>query len=350
MSAVPAQLGFHMPAEWGPHRATWLAWPHQRDDWPGKFAPIPWVYGEIVRHLHRSEEVRILVNDTDGQRQAESVLDNLDLQRNRITFWHIPTDRAWTRDYGPLFLTGGNQASAMVNFAFNGWAKYDNWQRDEAVARQINDKLRQTMWQPEVNGRRVVLEGGSIEVNGAGLLLTTEECLLSDVQQRNPGLTRADYERLFADYLGVRKVLWLGRGIAGDDTHGHIDDLARFVGPRSVVTVVEEDRGDVNFEPLQENLYRLRSMTDMDGRPLEIHTLPMPAPLYFAGQRLPASYANFYIANTCVLVPTFNDPNDRRALTILAALFPERTVVGIHAVDLVLGLGTLHCLTLQEPA
>jgi agmatine deiminase len=349
MSAVPAQLGFHMPAEWGPHRATWLAWPHQRDDWPGKFAPIPWVYGEIVRHLHRSEEVRILVNDTDGQRQAESVLDNLDLQRNRITFWHIPTDRAWTRDYGPLFLTGGNQASAMVNFAFNGWAKYDNWQRDEAVARQINDKLRQTMWQPEVNGRRVVLEGGSIEVNGAGLLLTTEECLLSDVQQRNPGLTRADYERLFADYLGVRKVLWLGRGIAGDDTHGHIDDLARFVGPRSVVTVVEEDRGDVNFEPLQENLYRLRSMTDMDGRPLEIHTLPMPAPLYFAGQRLPASYANFYIANTCVLVPTFNDPNDRRALTILAALFPERTVVGIHAVDLVLGLGTLHCLTLQEP-
>jgi agmatine deiminase len=349
MSAVPAQLGFHMPAEWGPHRATWLAWPHQRDDWPGKFAPIPWVYGEIVRHLHRSEEVRILVNDTDGQRQAESVLDNLDLQRNRITFWHIPTDRAWTRDYGPLFLTGGNQASAMVNFAFNGWAKYDNWQRDEAVARQINDKLRQTMWQPEVNGRRVVLEGGSIEVNGAGLLLTTEECLLSDVQQRNPGFTRADYEQLFADYLGVRKVLWLGRGIAGDDTHGHIDDLARFVGPRSVVAVVEEDRGDVNFEPLQENLHRLRSMTDVDGRPLEIHTLPMPAPLYFAGQRLPASYANFYIANTCVLVPTFNDPNDRRALTILAALFPERTVVGIHAVDLVLGLGTLHCLTLQEP-
>jgi agmatine deiminase len=349
MFAVPSQLGLRMPAEWEPHRATWLAWPHQRDDWPGKFAPIPWVYGEIVRHLHKSEEVRILVNDADGQQQTESVLDNLDLDRSRISFWHIPTDRVWTRDYGPLFLTNGAGASAIVNFAFNGWAKYENWQRDDAVTQQINDKLRQTMWQPERDGRGVVLEGGSIEVNGQGLLLTTEECLLSDVQQRNPSFTRADYERLFADYLGVRKVLWLGRGIAGDDTHGHIDDLARFVGPRSLVTVVEEDRGDVNYEPLQENLHRLRGMTDVDGQPLEIHTLPMPAPLWFAGQRLPASYANFYIANDRVLVPTFNDPNDRRALNILAELFPRRTVIGIHAVDLVLGLGTLHCLTQQEP-
>jgi len=374
MSALPSQLGLRMPAEWEPHRATWLAWPHQRDDWPGKFAPIPWVYGEIVRHLHYSEEVCILVNDADGQWQADLILDNLDLDRSRISFWHIPTDRVWTRDYGPLFLTGGTGVSpvqtsggtgvspvedeggtgvspvgALVNFAFNGWAKYDNWQRDDAVTQQINDKLRRQMWQPEINGRRVVLEGGSIEVNGQGLLLTTEECLLSDVQERNPGFTRADYERLFADYLGARKVLWLGRGIAGDDTHGHIDDLARFVGPRSVVTVVEEDRGDVNYEPLQENLDRLRGMTDVDGQPLEIHTLPMPAPLSFAGQRLPASYANFYIANDRVLVPTFNDPNDRRALNMLAELFPQRTVIGIHAVDLVLGLGTLHCLTQQEP-
>jgi agmatine deiminase len=362
MSPVPSQLGFHMPAEWEPHRATWLAWPHQLDDWPGKFAPIPWVYGEIVRHLHRREDVRILVNDADGQRQAESVLDNLDLDRSRISFWHIPTDRTWTRDYGPLFLTAGGGANAIVNFAFNGWAKYDNWQRDDAVTRQINDKLRRTMWQPSRalgsdlpqplphgRGSDVVLEGGSIEVNGAGLLLTTEECLLSDVQQRNPGFTRADYELLFADYLGIRKVLWLGRGIAGDDTHGHIDDLARFVNPRSIVAVVEEDRGDANYEPLQENLHRLRSMTDVDGQPLAIHTLPMPAPVYFGGQRLPASYANFYLANDCVLVPTFNDSNDRRALNVLAELFPQRTVIGIHAADLVLGLGTLHCLTQQEP-
>jgi agmatine deiminase len=359
MSAVPSQLGFRMPAEWEPHRATWLAWPHQCDDWPGKFAPIPWVYGEIIRHLlgpasrqSASEEVCILVNDADGQRQAEAILDKLDLDRSRISFWHFATDRSWIRDYGPLFLVGGPDHSSvprMVNFAFNGWAKYDNWQRDDAVAQQMNAELRGTMWQPEIGGRRIVLEGGSIEVNGQGLLLTTEECLLSDVQERNPGLTRGDYERLFADYLGVRKVLWLGHGIAGDDTHGHIDDVARFVGPRSVVIGVEEDRGDANYEPLQENLERLRRMTDVDGQPLEIHTLPMPAPLYFAGQRLPASYANFYIANERVLVPTFNDPNDRRALTILAALFPERTVVGVHAVDLVLGLGTLHCLTLQEP-
>ena len=342
-----------MPAEWEPHRATWIAWPHQRDDWPDKFDPIPWTYGEIVRHLHFCEEVRILVNNADGQRQAENVLDKLDLDRGRISFWHVPTDRVWTRDYGPLFLVGGTGLSpvgALVNFAFNGWAKYDNWQCDNEATRKINDKLGRKIWQPEVDGRRVVLEGGSIEVNGAGLLLTTEECLLSSVQERNPGFARADYERLFADFLGVRKVLWLGRGIAGDDTHGHIDDLARFVGPRAVVTVVEEDRGDVNYGPLQENLQRLRGMTDADGQPLEVHTLPMPAPLSFAGQRLPASYANFYIANDRVLVPTFNDPNDRRALTILADLFPERTVIGIHAVDLVWGLGTLHCLTQQEPA
>src|SRR5262249_6344533 len=198
--------------------------------------------------------------------------------------------------------------------------------------------------------RRVVLEGGSIEVNGRGLMLTTEECLLSGVQERNPGLERADLERVFAEYLGVQKVLWLGSGIAGDDTHGHIDDLARFVGPRTVVAVVEEDRAEVNYEPLQDNLQRLRSMRDQDGKRLEVATLPMPAPRTFDGQRLPASYANFYIANDRVLVPTFNDPNDRRALEILAGLFPGRKVVGIHSVDLVWGLGTLHCLTQQQPA
>jgi agmatine deiminase len=349
-SLVPSQLGYRMPAEWERHEATWIAWPHQRDDWPDKFAPIPWVYGEIVRHLHRSEEVRILVNGPRGERNARAVLDKLSLDGGRISFWRIPTDRVWTRDYGPLFLTSPGQNSAVVNFAFNAWAKYPDWQRDNDVTRRILRKLRLQTWQPEVDGRRVVLEGGSIEVNGQGLLLTTEECLLSDVQERNPGFTRQDYERLFADYLGVRKVLWLGRGIAGDDTHGHIDDLARFVGPRTLVMAVEEDQGDANYEPLQENLQRLRGMTDLDGQPLDVHRLPMPAPLYFAGQRLPASYANFYVANDCVLMPTFNDPNDRRALDVLASLFPNRAIVGIHAVDLVLGLGTLHCLTQQQPA
>jgi agmatine deiminase len=349
---VPSQLGFRMPAEWEPHEATWIAWPHQRDDWPEKFVPIPWVYAEIVRHLHHSEEVRILVNGQASERRARAVLDKLSLDPARVSFWRIPTDRVWTRDYGPLFLTSADPASgvAAVDFGFNAWAKYPNWQRDDAVARRILSRLQVRAWRPERDGRRVVLEGGSIDVNGEGLLLTTEECLLSDVQERNPGFSRQDYERLFADYLGVRKVLWLGRGIAGDDTHGHVDDLARFVGPRSVVTVIEEDRGDVNYEPLHENLERLRGFTDVDGRPLEVHTLPMPAPVCFAGTHLPASYANFYIANDRILVPTFNDPNDRRALTILADLFPGRTIVGIHAVDLVWGLGTLHCLTQQQPA
>jgi agmatine deiminase len=343
----PAQLGYRLPAEWERHRAVWLAWPHQRDDWPDKFEPIPWVYGEIVRHLQGCEEVRILIQDADAQRQAQTVLEKVGA--TDVSFWPIPTDRVWTRDYGPLFVTAGGD-NAIVTFAFNGWAKYPNWQRDDMVTPQINDTLGLKIWQPETDRRRIVLEGGSIDVNGQGLLLTTEECLLSEVQQRNPGFTRTDYERLFADYLGVRKVLWLGRGIAGDDTHGHIDDLARFVAPRTVVTVVEEDRDDVNYEPLRENLERLCGMTDADGTPLEVHTLPMPSPLYFAGQRLPASYANFYVANDRVLVPTFNDANDRRALSLLAGLFPDRTVIGIHAVDLVWGLGTLHCLTQQEPA
>jgi agmatine deiminase len=238
----------------------------------------------------------------------------------------------------------------LIDWRFNAWAKYPNWQRDDEVNRHLRAVLRLRGRQPRVGRRRVVLEGGSIDVNGVGCLLTTEECLLSDVQERNPGLGRADYERVFADHLGVKKVLWLGRGIAGDDTHGHVDDLARFVGPRTVVAGVEDDPSDANYEPLQENLERLRGMTDQDGRRLEVVPLPLPETVMFAGQRLPASYANFYIANDRVIVPTFNDVNDRRALGILAELFPGRTVVGIHAVDLVWGLGTLHCLTQQQPA
>lgn len=339
-----------MPAEWEPHEATWIAWPHRRDDWPGKFAPIPWVYTEIVRHLHRAERVRILVADRREEARARWRLRRAGADNPGVEFVICPTDRVWTRDYGPTFLKSADGGTALLDWQFNGWAKYPNWQRDDAVPARLAEWLKLRVWQPQLDGRRIVLEGGSIDVNGQGLLLTTEECLLSDVQQRNPGLTRHDYERVFADYLGVRKVLWLGRGIAGDDTHGHIDDLARFVGPRTVVTSVEEDPSDVNYEPTQENLERLRGMTDLDGRPLEVVPLPLPEPVVFDGQRLPASYANFYIANDRVLVPTFNDPNDRRALGILADLFPGRTVVGIHAVDLVWGLGTLHCLTQQQPA
>jgi agmatine deiminase len=349
MTTYPADQGWRMPAEWEPHDATWIAWPHQRDDWPGKFEPIPWVYTEIVRHLHVSEMVHVLVNDANAEGNTHQHLAEVGIDLQRVRFFHHQTDRVWTRDYAPLFLSNARSELGVTDWHFNGWAKYPNWKHDNAIPAQIAAALKLQAWQPTCQGRRVVLEGGSIDVNGTGLLLTTEECLLSDVQARNPGLTRRDLEEVFAHYLGIRKVLWLQRGIAGDDTHGHVDDLARFVGPRTVVTVLEEDRGDVNFQPLQENLERLQAMTDLDGAPLQIEVLPMPAPVYFQGQRLPASYANFYIANDRVLVPTFNDANDRIALNTLATLFPDRSVIGIHAVDLVWGLGTLHCLTQQQP-
>jgi agmatine deiminase len=239
---------------------------------------------------------------------------------------------------------------AATKWRFNAWAKYDDWLKDNAAMNRVLPKLKMPVWEPRHQGRPVVLEGGSIEVNGAGTLLTTEECLLSAEQQRNPGFKRADWEAIFRDYLGATNVLWLNRGIAGDDTHGHVDDLARFVNPTTVVTVVESDRSDANYEPLQENLARLREVKDQDGRPLRVETLPMPLPVWFDGQRLPASYANFYIANNIVLVPTFSDPHDRAELNTLAALFPDREVIGIAARDLVLGLGTLHCMTQQQPA
>ena len=346
---LPAQSGWFMPAEWMPHEATWLAWPHQRADWPGKFAAIPWVYAEIIRHLHTGEMVHLIVSDATEEKRVRGILGKAAVDSSRIVFFHVPTDRVWIRDYGPLFLTNARGDRALTHWQFNGWAKYADWHKDAAVVRHLEPKLAAQAWRPSVGDRRVVLEGGSIDVNGAGVLLTTEECLLSDVQQRNPGLGRAELERTFADYLGVRKVLWLGNGIVGDDTHGHVDDLARFVGPRTVVTVVEKNAADPNYRPLQENLERLQTMTDADGQRIEVVQLPMPDPVYFAQRRLPASYANFYIANETVLMPTFNDPHDRLALGILAELFPTRTVVGIHTVDLVWGLGTLHCLTQQQP-
>jgi agmatine deiminase len=340
---------WHMPAEWETHEATWIAWPHEAADWPGRFGPIPWVYAEIVRHLHDSERVCIEVNDRAAQQRAQRVLTRHGIDLNRIAFYRFPTDRVWTRDHGPIFVRDEAGRLAVTDWRFNGWAKYDNWKRDDAVPRRVARALGLPRIEPRWHGRRVVLEGGSIDVDGAGTLLTTEECLLSPVQARNPGLTRADLEQVFMEYLGVRKVLWLGCGIAGDDTHGHIDDLARFVRPGTVVAVAEDNAADANYWPLQENLERLRAMRDAAGRKIEVVPLPMPGPVVFAGQRLPASYANFYIANDRVLVPTFNDPRDRQALGILAELFPQRTVVGIHSGDLIWGLGTIHCLTQQQP-
>jgi agmatine deiminase len=348
--SLPAQLGYRMPAEWAPHEATWIAWPHQPKDWPGKFATVPWVYAEIVRHLIRSERVHILVDDEVGERRARLALVSVGVDLGRVRFHQVPTDRCWMRDSGPIFVKGPGGDVGLLDWGFNAWSKYDNWQRDDAVPLRLAEILGMRYWIPKAGERRVVLEGGSIDVNGAGLLLTTEECLLSDMQARNPGLGKEAIEKVLAEYLGIRKVLWLGRGIVGDDTHGHIDDIARFVGPRTIVAAVEEDPQDANYELLQENLRRLWGATDLEGEPLEVVRLPMPEPVVFRGQRLPASYANFYIANKVVLVPTFNDRHDREALDVLAGVFSDRQVIGIHAVDLVWGLGTLHCLSQQEPA
>jgi agmatine deiminase len=338
--ATPRKLGYRMPAEWEPHAATWLAWPHESSDWPGKFASIPWLYGEIVRHLARVEKVRILVEDLDAEQSVRRILKKCHADLNAVEFFLCPTNRSWTRDTGPLFVKNGAGEIAVTDWKFNGWAKYPNYAADDAVPRFIAKKLKLPRFEPGL-----VLEGGSIDVNGAGKLLTTEECLLSGVQARNPGLSRREIERALADYLGATDVIWLGRGIAGDDTHGHIDDIARFTAPDTVAAVVEPDKGSPNHEPLQENLARLRSRRD-----LKIVTLPCPEPVYFAGQLLPASYANFYIANGLILAPTFGDSHDRVALNTLARLFPGRRVIGIPCRDLVLGLGALHCMTQQQPA
>ena len=393
---TPRELGYRMPAEWEPHEATWLAWPHHHGDWPGKFEPIPWVYTEIIRNLARHERVELIVNDAAAERHARKLLERADAPLANVRFHRWPTNRVWLRDSGCIFCTCGTSscgagalaresreaaqeragrknreghdfsradhhpkkivASApevsflALKFRFNAWAKYSNWRHDEKLGSLMANSARTSEIRPLSRGTRVVLEGGSIDVNGHGTLLTTEECLLSKIQQRNPGMTRGHYEKLFANYLGAPHVIWLGKGIFGDDTHGHVDDLTRFVAPDTVVTMVEPNRKDVNHKPLRDNLRRLRTARDQAGKPLNIVELPMPGEVVCEQQRLPASYANFYIANGIVLAPVFNDPNDRIALNTLAALFPTREVVPIYSGDLIWGLGTMHCMTQQQPA
>jgi agmatine deiminase len=355
--------------------ATWLAWPHNRSDWPGKFQPVPWVIAEIIRYLARNERVELIVQNEAEEKQARSVLSRAGafIEPNKITltdagrgvrFHRWPSDRIWTRDSGAIFVTqpGGKQSGAIedttlirpVNFRFNAWAKYDDWKNDNQLPLRIAKVLKLDPVKGETlnNGKpyHLVLEGGSIDTNGRGCLLTTEECLLSPIQQRNPGLSREQIEQTLCSYLGQTKILWLDRGILGDDTHGHVDDITRFVAEDTIVTVVEPNSSDPNHEPLSENLRRLKKMSDQNGRRFNIVELPMPAPVFFRGQRLPASYANFYIANKVVLVPVFNDPNDRLALNILSDRFPTRDVVGIYSRDLIWGLGTIHCMTQQQPA
>ncbi|HXJ92221.1 MAG TPA: agmatine deiminase family protein [Terriglobia bacterium] len=345
---TPAALGFRFPAEWERHEATWIGWPHHTADWPGKFAAIPWVFGEIVRHLVKGEKVRVLVQSAAHEKRARDILDRVGAGGD-VEFFRIPTDRAWTRDSGPLFLKRDHEL-AIAGFHFNGWAKYRNCRLDAAVARDVSGVLGHRFFPVAVNGKKFVLEGGAIDGNGRGTLVTTEECLLDQhMQPRNPGLRREEIERVVADYLGASNVLWLGRGIAGDDTHGHVDDVCRFVNPRTLVLCRESNQRDPNYGVLAENWERVQGMHLEDGSKVEVAPLPMPAPVYFDGQRLPASYANFYIANAAVLVPTFNDPNDRIALGALAELITDRPVLGIHSLDLVWGLGTLHCLTQQQP-
>jgi agmatine deiminase len=360
-----AANGLRMPAEWEPHEATWLAWPHYRDDWRGKFEPIPWVYAEIIRNLARHERVDVIVNDATSEKRARKVLARANALGDNVRFHRWPTNRVWTRDSGCTFVTqpsfrpdrrgrlspraSGRDELAAVKWRFNAWAKYSNYQRDEKIGSLMASATNARELRPQFAKHRVILEGGSIDVNGQGSLLTTEECLLSKVQQRNPTMKRKDYEKVFADYLGIRNVIWLGSGVTGDDTHGHIDDITRFVAPDTVVTAVETNPDDPNYEPLRENIRRLRAATDQDGKPLAIIELPMPAPVIFEGRRLPASYGNFYIANGVVLAPVFNDPHDRVALDIVADVFPDREVIGIYSGDLIWGFGAIHCMTQQQP-
>ncbi len=367
MARTPAALGYSMPAEWEPHAATWLGWPHNHSDWPGKLDTIRWVYGEMVRKISQGEMVRILVRNRAEAKFASGYLKSARCDMKRVQFVIHPTNRGWTRDSGPIHVRrqrseGGGQKSdnAIVHFHFNAWAKYNNWQLDTKVpvtaAKLLKRQMFDAQWQPTIRNsklgtRNFVIEGGGIEVNGSGTLLTTEECYQHPkIQVRNPGMTKAEYDAQFKKYLGVKNVLWLVAGPVGDDTHGHIDDICRFTDRKTLVLIKESNPRDVNHPPLEENWERIQDLRLEDGSKPDVVPLPMPAPLYYKNWRLPASYANFYICNSCVIVPTFNDPNDRVALGILGELFKDRPVVGIHAVDLVLGFGSLHCLTQQEPA
>lgn len=349
-----------MPAEWEPHASTWLAWPHFREDWPGKFDPIPWVYAEIIRNLARHERVDLIVNTERAEKAARKVLELANALSDNLVFHRWPSDRVWTRDSGCIFLTppleleDESAGLLALHFQFNAWAKYSNYKHDAKIGARMAKAagarvVHPTFGDPETGKNRVVLEGGSIDVNGSGTLITTEECLLSSTQQRNPAMNRIAYEQMFADYFGAQTVIWLGDGVEGDDTHGHVDDITRFVAPDTVVTMVEPDERDENYSALHHNLGRLRAARDQNGQRLNIVEIPMPQPVVFEGRRLPASYANFYIANGLVMVPVFNDPNDRVALNTLAEVFPAREIVPIYCGDLIWGFGALHCMTQQQP-
>jgi len=367
-AATPAELGYSFLAEWEKHEATWLGWPHNASDWPGKFETIPWVYGEMVRKISTDEKIYLIVRNKSDENAARKIFKSVGVDLRKIKFVTHPTNRGWTRDTGPIFVkkrVGRDAAlrrqrtlqrnvptseTAIVHFHFNGWAKYNNWRKDTKVPETAARLLGKKLFHAECSGKPFVIEGGGIELNGRGTLISTEECYLDPkIQVRNPGLGKKEIESTLKNYLGVKNIFWLAKGPKGDDTHGHIDDICRFVNAKTLVLVREKNPRDENYRPLGENWERIQDLRLEDGRKPEVVELPMPSPLYFDGVRLPASYANFYICNAAVIVPTFNDPNDLVALGILGELFRDRPVVGIHAVDLVWGFGSLHCLTQQQP-
>ncbi len=341
----PRELGYRMPAEWEPHRATWLAWPHNRDAWPGQLDQLKEIWVQMVKALAPHETVCLLVNEQRAHDEADRRLRRAGVEMGHVTFHTIPTVDVWFRDFGPTFAVkrDGDQRLALNDWIFNGWGgKYESYRADDSVAKAMTPLLGARVFE-----HPVVLEGGSIEVNGQGACLTTEQCLLNP--NRNPHLSRAGIEQFLKDSLGVDQVIWLGEGIAGDDTDGHIDDIARFVDPTTVVCALEQDPRDRNYRPLHENYERLEGAEDRNGKKLTIVPLPMPGAVADAGARLPASYANFYIANGVVLTPTYDHPNDHTALGILRELFPDRAVIGIPCAPLVTGRGAIHCVTQQEP-
>ena len=345
---TPRELGYRMPAEWEPHVGTWFTWPRPDGiSFPDKYETVPPVYAELIRHLVDVEEVNVNVWDAEMEEWVRERLIKHGTPLERVRFHHFPAYEPWCRDHGPIFLTRereGRRERAIVDWAYNAWGgKYPPFDLDDAIPQRVAQWRELPLFSPGI-----VMEGGSLEVNGRGTLLTTSACLLNP--NRNPHLSKLEIEACLRDYLGVAQILWLGEGIEGDDTDGHIDDLSRFVNPTTVVTVVEEDPMDDNYEVLQENLKLLRTMRDQDQRPLRIVELPMPGVIEHDQQRLPASYANFYIANGLVLVPTYGGPSDVRALEVLQREFSDRRVIGVDSTELIWGLGSFHCISQQEPA
>ncbi len=346
---TPKQLGYRFPAEWEPQVSTWFSWAHKRESWPGKFEPVPYIYTNIVKTIARFQHVNINVKDEEMFADVTERLTLAGIPADRWTLHRIPTNDAWCRDHGPAFVINPNAADpakkkAVVDWGYNAWGgKYPPFDLDDVVPTKIAEEYGLPVFHPGI-----VMEGGAIDVNGKGCLLTTKACLLNE--NRNPQFDQEQIETYLKEYYGQEKILWLNDGIVGDDTDGHIDDLSRFTDPSTILTCVEEDPSDENYPILQENLTLLKTLTDQENKPFRIVELPMPGVVEYEGQRLPASYANFLIGNGFVIVPVFHHPNDLKALNIIQSCFPDRAVIGIDCVDLVWGLGTLHCISQQEPA